>query len=168
VGELVAVHALRHLPEGSGDLAEAREMIERFANSPRSRALSLAQEDHAEVEFLLAWPPDGDVPRETIIRGYLDRLYQDTEGRWHVIDFKTNRMSDGRLAELAAKYEMQLLVYALATERILGSAPASLTLHFLRSGEEFAFAWDDDARRRVVAMVNQGILATQGPVAAGA
>jgi hypothetical protein len=38
-------------------------------------------------------------------------------------------------------------------------SPKSLTLHFLRTGAEHPFAWDDDARERVVQLVNQGIAA---------
>jgi len=48
-------------------------------------------------------------------------------------------------------------LYALAAERILGSPPATLTLHFLRTGAEHQFAWDDAARQRVVTLVNDGI-----------
>ena len=51
-----------------------------------------------------------------------------------MLDFKTNRVTPETLARVAADYEMQMLVYGLAAERILGSPPASLTLHFLRGG----------------------------------
>jgi ATP-dependent helicase/nuclease subunit A len=166
---LVKLHALRHLSEDSADAKEALEMIERFAASPRARELAAAKESHAEVEFLLRWPPD-ELPRnqavehQVLVRGYLDRLYQDSAGRWHVLDFKTNRVRGGEVAQQAAAYEMQMLVYALATERILGSAPASLTLHFLRSGAEHPFAWNEAARQRTIDLVNQGVAAVaQGP-----
>ena len=39
--------------------ASACEMIERFAASPRGRQLADAAALHREIEFLLAWPPDG-------------------------------------------------------------------------------------------------------------
>jgi YD repeat-containing protein len=92
------------------------------------------------------------------LRGFIDRLYQDANGNWHVLDFKTNRMTHS-VATLAAPYEMQMLVYALAAEKILASPPASLTLHFVRTGAEHEFAWDAAARRKVVTMVNDGIQA---------
>ena len=172
IRDLVQLHALRHLDEGSVDAEAAREMIERFAASPRARELAAAKESHAEVEFLLAWPPDdvpqeGAGPRKILIRGYIDRFYQDTGGRWHVLDFKTNRVGPAPLARQAAAYEMQMLVYALATERILKSAPASLTLHFLRTGAEHPFKWDDAARQRAVALVNDGIAAAVESAGAG-
>jgi ATP-dependent helicase/nuclease subunit A len=154
---LVERLAEQHLPEGTAEVDEAAEMIARFAVSERARRIAAARASHAEVEFLLGWPPEGPNPGEIVLRGFIDRLYQDDGGRWHVIDFKTNRLSDGGLAAHAAPYEMQMLVYGLAAERILGSPPASLTLHFLRSGAEHPFAWNDAARRRVAALVNAGI-----------
>ena len=68
---------------------------------------------------------------EIVLGGFIDRLHQDTDGRWHILDFKTNDVTRGQLADVAAPYEMQLFVYALAAEQILKTSPASLTLHFL-------------------------------------
>ena len=76
------------------------------------------------------------------------------------LDFKTNRVGKSGVAALAAAYEMQMLVYGLATEQILGVPPASLTLHFLRTGEEHAFAWNAAARQRAVQLVEAGIAAS--------
>ena len=92
-----------------------------------------------------------------LLSGYLDRLYQDAAGKWHMVDFKTNRVTAKTMPRVADDYEMQMLVYALATERILGEAPASLTLHFLRGGLEQSFAWDDAARQRANEMIRSGI-----------
>jgi ATP-dependent exoDNAse (exonuclease V) beta subunit len=135
-------------------------MIERFVASPRFAELAAAQEDHAEIEFLLRWPLAASAEPETLIGGYLDRLYRDARGNWHVLDFKTNRVGESGVAPLAAAYEMQMLVYGLATEQILGMPPASLTLHFLRTGAEHAFAWDAAARERAVRLVEMGIAAS--------
>jgi RecB family exonuclease len=99
-----------------------------------------------------------------LLRGFIDRLYQDSAGLWHVLDFKTNRVQQKNVALAASGYEMQMLVYGLATERLLGSPPASLTLHFLRTGAEHAFAWNDDARERVTALVERGIEALNAEV----
>ncbi len=160
VGELVQRHALRHLAGGAAEALEAQEMIERFMGSPRARGLASAGQCHAEVEFLLAWPP-GSGSGGLVLSGFIDRLYQDSAGDWHVLDFKTNRVSAANLKPQAAAYEMQMLVYALATEQILGSGPKSLTLHFLRTGQEFSFVWNDAARQRAIALVNEGIAASE-------
>ena len=158
--ELVNRYAKRHLGEDPGQAEVAVQMIERFVGSPRFAELAAAREDHAEIEFLLRWPLAASAETETLISGYLDRLYRDAHGNWHVLDFKTNRVGESGVAPLAAAYEMQMLVYGLATEQILGVPPASLTLHFLRTGEEHAFAWDAAARERAVRLVEAGIAAS--------
>ena len=156
---LVERLAEQHLPDNPTEVDEAVAMIERFVTSQRAREIVAAGESHAEVEFLLGWPPDGKNPGDVVLRGFIDRLYQDAEGRWHLLDFKTNRVGGTNVATQAASYEMQMLVYGLAVERILGASPASLTLHFLRTGAEHQFAWDDAARSKVVTLVEQGIKA---------
>jgi len=138
-------------------VAEASKLVARFYQSQRARAIAQSLEHHAEVEFLLAWPPSGAARSTTQLGGVIDCLYRDGEG-WHLLDFKTNRVTAGEVAAVAAGYEMQMLVYALATEQILGVAPRSLTLHFLRTGDEFSFAWDAKARERVVKMVEASII----------
>jgi ATP-dependent helicase/nuclease subunit A len=158
--ELVNRYAKRHLGEDPGQAAIAVQMIERFVASPRFAELAAAQEDHAEIEFLLRWPLAASAEPETLIGGYLDRLYRDARGDWHVLDFKTNRVGESGVVGVAAAYEMQMLVYGLATEQILGVPPASLTLHFLRTGAEHGFAWDAAARERAVRLVEMGIAAS--------
>jgi hypothetical protein len=67
------------------------------------------------------------------------------------------------VAEVAAEYQMQMLLYALAVEQLLEARPAELVLAFLRPGLEHRFAWDDAARARVVELVNQGLAACVEP-----
>jgi ATP-dependent helicase/nuclease subunit A len=97
------------------------------------------------------------VPGGRYLQGYIDCLYRDPAGQWRVLDFKTNHVGPGELAEKAAPYELQMLVYALATETILGSPPAELTLCFLRPGLEYHFTWGADARQRAVDLVSAAL-----------
>ncbi len=156
--QLVEVHAERQLlGAGSPEALEAARLIDAFLQSPRAKVLAACKTWHAEAEFLLAWPIDGNGPPRQLLAGYIDRLYQDNAGAWHVIDFKTNNVSAGNVAQVAANYEMQMLVYALAAERSLHVAPQSVVLHFLRGGYEHPFAWNEAARRRAVELVDAGI-----------
>ncbi len=140
-------------------------LVERFLQSPRAGELGAAVESRAEVEFWLTWPAASAERSTVLISGYLDRLYRDADGGWHIIDFKTNRVAQGRLAAEAGRYEMQMLLYGLAAERILGTAPRGLVLHFLRTGDEWAFAWNDEARRRAQTLVDEGIARASQPPA---
>jgi ATP-dependent helicase/nuclease subunit A len=133
------------------------DLIGRFLASPRAAQIAAAAEVHTELEFLLRWPPEnGDRPDGRYLQGFIDCLYRDAAG-WHVVDYKTNNVSTERLAEAAAAYEMQMLVYALAVERICGAPPIELALCFLRPGVEHHFPWNPAARQRAVEMVEQAM-----------
>src|SRR6185437_3323607 len=125
--------------------------------SDRAKELSQAAQLHREIEFVVSWPPEQPVAGGPYLHGVIDCLYQDPLGNWHLLDHKTNRTTKANLAKTAASYEMQMLIYGWAAERILNVAPASLTLHFLRSGLEYPFAWNDAARQRAVELVEQAM-----------
>jgi hypothetical protein len=74
-----------------------------------------------------------------------------------VLDYKTNQVDAANLQTTAAEYEMQMLVYALAVERIVGQPPASIVLHFLRPSLEWQFKLDSHSRRQLMDLVNRGI-----------
>ena len=163
VVSLVHRFAPRHLPDVEAGLDEPIEMIRRFLASPRGAAIAASDRVHRELEFLLAWPPGTKEPKPRYLQGYIDCLYQDAAGRWLVVDYKTNHVTASTVEAVAAEYEMQMLLYALAVERILGSSPADLVLCFLRPGLEHHFDWDGGARGRVVGIVNQTIAACVEP-----
>jgi ATP-dependent helicase/nuclease subunit A len=142
----------------------ATQMVEQFAASPRGRQLASASALHREIEFLLAWPPD-ETNSGRYIRGYIDCLYQDSTGPWRLVDYKTNNVSPADINSIAQQYEMQLYVYAMATERALGASPTELVLQLLRPGIEHVIPWNDTVRHRAIEMVNEAIRAAlQAPV----
>ncbi len=157
VSELVRRHAERKLPLSADELKEPIDMVRRFLASPRAGRIAAAKQVYAELEFLLAWPPDGQRPAQKYLQGFIDCIYRDADGQWHLLDYKTNRVTPATIDAVAAKYEMQMLVYALAVEQILGRRPVELTLSFLRPGLEYQFTFNDSTRRRVVEMVNQAL-----------
>ena len=157
VSELVQRHAKRHLPDVNGGLEEPIGLIARFLQSARWTAMTVAADVYAELEFLLRWPPGDRRADAPYLQGFIDCLYRDTAGGWHLLDYKTNQVAPERIADVAAEYEMQMLAYALATERILGCPPVELTLHFLRPGIEYSYAWNDDARARAIEMIDRAM-----------
>jgi ATP-dependent helicase/nuclease subunit A len=142
--------------DAAGAANLAAELIARLAESPRGRAMSLASSMHREVEFLLNWTGG------RYLQGYIDALYQGDDGKWRIVDYKSNEVSRNAIASEAARYEMQLCVYALAVEHALGVSPAELVLYFLRPGEEYVFPWSDTARERVREMVDRALNASFG------
>ena len=164
--ELVGLYAERQMAGADSQMAQvAQRLVASFLPSARAATLASAQYSLPEAEFLLAWPPEGDESPKKLISGYIDRLYQDRQGDWHVIDFKTNQVTIETLPSVAAKYELQMLVYAMAAEQSLGAAPKSLVLHFLRGGLEHAVEWNAEARDRARQLVTAAIAATAAPPA---
>jgi len=150
-------------------IQQATQWVERFVDSAHGRQLANAAAVHREVEFLLAWPPGnsrhGNVEpasqargeESKCLHGYIDCLYQDAQGHWRLVEYKTDSIAPDDVPSAAQRYELQLYVYALAVESALGQPPAELVLYFLHPEKPFVFAWNDDARRRAMELVNQAM-----------
>jgi ATP-dependent helicase/nuclease subunit A len=151
---LAPEHVLRNADEAS---RTAAEMVRRFFEAKRGRDIAAAKAAQREVEFLLAWPPDQANGDGTYLRGFIDCLYMDADNRWILVDYKTDNIPAAAVPRAAERYAMQLYVYAIAAERVLGQPPAALVLHFLKPGVEHVFAWDADARDTAINMVNNAI-----------
>jgi len=143
-------HAESHVGSSQADIDTAVRLINRLLRSDRAKSLASARQVHPELEFLLAWK----LPH-VYLQGYIDCLYEDQDGKWHLLDYKTNNVKADTVPAAAAAYEMQMLVYALAAEQSLGHPLTSIRLHFLRPGVEFSFQLDAAARGRLEKMVNQ-------------
>lgn len=141
------------------ELQEAITLVGQFLKSPYASALANAKQIEREIEFLLAWPPKGSEAAEAprFFRGFIDCLYQDEGGNWHVLDYKTNRVTDATVDAVARHYQMQMFVYSLAVEQVLGVRPASATLYFLRLNKEYAFTFTDADRARMIQQVSQSM-----------
>ncbi|MGI9458311.1 MAG: 3'-5' exonuclease [Aeoliella sp.] len=150
--------APQYHPIAANEAASAAgKLVADFITSPRAAEIRAADELHREVEFLMAWPPGATAKESRYLQGYLDCLYQGADGRWRVLDYKTNQCSAGEVSTLAAKYELQMLVYALAFEQNWGVGPDELVLHFLRTGVENVTPWNDAARVRAIEMVETAL-----------
>ncbi|CAL1151129.1 unnamed protein product [Cladocopium goreaui] len=152
VATLTPRHLRRMPAEGA---AEANKLVRAFVATPTWQAMREARRMEREVEFVLRWAPGGVEP--ATLRGYLDAVYQDASGDWHVVDYKTNQTTAAGVPKLAKQYELQMMVYAHAVEASLGVRPESLSLLFLKPGVEHAIAWDDETRQRSVETINAAI-----------
>lgn len=134
---------------------EATAIVTRYLATPRARALAKARRLHRELEFVLAWPldrpPQPDAP---YLQGFIDCLYEDDAGKLRLMDYKTHRVQASGGAAAAEPYRLQLGIYALATERILGRAPDELVVSFIQTGVEQTFPWNDETRQQVIAAID--------------
>jgi len=79
------------------------------------------------------------------LRGYVDRVDADADGRIQIVDYKTG--SSPRMA-FEAKALFQMKFYALVLWRLRGAVPARLTLMYLADRETLSYSPDADELAR--------------------
>ncbi|HNV86387.1 MAG TPA: UvrD-helicase domain-containing protein [Candidatus Omnitrophota bacterium] len=90
------------------------------------------------------------------LSGKIDLLAKTPEGRWILIDYKTDRIRDGKDLEARMRHhEPQIILYALALHDISGVMPAEGILYFASAGRCVSFPIDagriQEARKKVSA-----------------
>jgi ATP-dependent helicase/nuclease subunit A len=146
-----------HLPHAAQQAAEA--LLGQFLKTARARELATAEQVLRERDFLLPWSLPDDPVTGRHLQGVIDCLYLDSEGNWKLLDYKTNRITPADVPRVAARYELQLYVYALACYQGLGSWPAEVVLHFLQPGVEHRFEWSESGRQAAAAQVTAAMQA---------
>jgi ATP-dependent helicase/nuclease subunit A len=155
--EFLAPQLVTHEPAKAA--SEAARVIERFLQTPLAAELSASAEVRREIEFLLQWPPGDGRPDGPYLHGFLDCLFQDSAGRWRLIDYKTNRATAREVPQVAALYELQMLAYRLACEQALGEPLAECVLVLLHPGLTHTYQPDAAADRRGVEQITKAIAA---------
>lgn len=116
----------------------------RFLDSEAGERLLQAKHVRRELPFSVGLPAvdvygrssDGvEIDLETaselvLVQGIVDCLFETEDGRLVLIDFKTDRMYEGRLEALTERYRIQLAVYAKAVAMSLGRPVADKYLYF--------------------------------------
>jgi ATP-dependent helicase/nuclease subunit A len=151
VSSLAARHAERLFWADSDRLGDAVAIVERFLLSRRAAEIKAARVVHREIEFLLAWPPDRDTADGApLLQGFIDCLYQDAAGRWHILDYKSHDVAADRIDAEGRRYQLQLGLYALAAEKVFKQPLATMALQFLRPGAEVLWEWNDAIRATTI------------------
>ncbi len=103
--------------------ATAERMLERYLGTEVAGMRTIA----TEQEVNLAVDVGG---RPVLVRGFIDRLCNDAEGRAWVVDYKTNRSLG---AEALTVYGRQLAIYKRATREALGLDAGAMLME-MRTG----------------------------------
>lgn len=150
---------LRRTCDRSGLEAQLKEMIERgvvleseaaeinldeaawfFDSTLGRRMLSSKAQVRREWPFVMAASPQRfdsaaapiDGGDQLLVRGIIDCLLND-DGRWDIIDYKTDRVSGAALAERVQLYRGQLSIYADAVEKLWPGKVGQKCLVFLNA-----------------------------------
>ncbi len=139
----------------SAPLDEAEQILRTFLESPLVESLQQARLLRRELEFLLAWPLEGEP--QLRFRGFIDCLFQDAQGRWHLVDYKTSTGEKIDLEELAQRYKPQLWLYAQAVAGVLGQEPDTAQVWFLRHGRSIPLQWQAEESQELIRAIDQAI-----------
>lgn len=109
------------------------------------------------------------VDYEAVVVGSIDRVDVDDDGRFHIVDYKTNRRIKDRTRVAAS---LQLALYALACRHLYGTLPATVSLDFVVPGVTITVPLEDldlEAARRAVLDTSAAVRAesyapTPGPL----
>jgi CRISPR/Cas system-associated exonuclease Cas4 (RecB family) len=103
---------------------EAARLAGVFRESALGRRAARATRIETEVDFLVS-------VEDLVVRGQVD-LWFEEGGELVVVDYKTNSVTAAEAPQAARQYALQLRLYAMAVERIVGRAPDRAYVHFLR------------------------------------
>lgn len=120
------VHALLAGSDEEPPSPRAEEILLAFQESELARQLREAQRVEREFAFLVQM---GD----RLIRGQIDLWFQ-SSGQVVLVDYKTGEASEERLNA----YRLQIQIYALALQQMLGRLPDRAELVFVEAGETIA------------------------------
>ncbi|NJP37316.1 helicase-exonuclease AddAB subunit AddA [Alkalicoccus luteus] len=115
------------------------EWIERFFNSDTGLSLKKAKHVYRELPFNISIPastfyPDWTGPEENLfIQGIIDCVYQNENGEWVILDYKTDRAHDAE--SLRERYRFQLKMYQQALEEAWGLNRTEAVIIAMRTGE---------------------------------
>ena len=121
--EALALKFTSDLPEkGRGEI---RELVRRFMETEQAKEILKAKVIYPELPFVLRLP-------HGLIQGKIDLIYQNSEGAWLVLDYKTSLVDKSTFEARGEDYRTQMELYALALWQILGKAPKEARIYFLR------------------------------------
>lgn len=110
-----------YLGERSADTKAAKTMLEQYLQSSLMPPLAKAEK---ELAFTLY--KDG-----LEISGVIDCMYENADGRWTIVDYKTGRVPTAAEGKNAG-YMYQLSLYRLAAETIFNHRVKTCELHYLQ------------------------------------
>lgn len=111
-------------------IRRTRSLLNRFQQSIVFGWIDSAKQDnrplYTELPFILR-------TEKRVIHGVIDVLFQQADGTWMVLDYKTSKVNDGNFDYHAQRYYLQVGVYASAVQEQLGGHIIPQThIHYIR------------------------------------
>jgi ATP-dependent exoDNAse (exonuclease V) beta subunit len=124
------------LPLLAGEREEAERLARRFLDS------ELAGRARAAPEILIEEPLTLPFIDGRLLDGVLDLAFLEPSG-WVLVDYKSDRVAAEDVPARAARYRLQLALYAHAIARLTGRPVAEAQIFFLDSGASQRYGADE-------------------------
>ncbi|MCD6377351.1 MAG: PD-(D/E)XK nuclease family protein, partial [Planctomycetes bacterium] len=132
---------------------ELTAMFLKLKESPLINQILSARRCEREIAFI--YKADNSIN----ITGQIDLLFQDAKGYWHIVDYKSDKITSPQVVEHARRYELQMMLYLIAARKHFGQKVSKATIYFLRTGESYDFTATDKnlslARQRLEDLANR-------------
>ncbi len=140
--QLVAeLEAKQFIAAGAADDISLQGILDFFHSSLGQRLLA-ADDDkrYRELPFLVALDShalDDALPKgekNILVQGIIDCLWQESDGQWVVVDYKSDRIGPGQTHIILERYQSQIQLYCYAVEQILGQPVKEAYFYLTSSG----------------------------------
>ena len=135
------LEAKKFIAAGSADGISLNGVLG-FFESPLGKRLLAADEDrrYRELPFITALDSyllDNTLPqgeKNILVQGVIDCLWQEADGSWVLVDYKSDRISPGQTHLILERYSGQMQLYRYAVENILGQPVKEAYFYMVSSG----------------------------------
>ncbi|MBE0698177.1 MAG: PD-(D/E)XK nuclease family protein, partial [Anaerolineaceae bacterium] len=117
-------------------LQRCGRILEDLRSSKLYTEICSAIQRYSEVPFTLTTPMG-------VLHGVIDFLYQDPQGHWHLIDWKSEWVSRDQMQAHAGQHALQVAIYAEAARAALGSMPDAAICFLARGARVWRYTPED-------------------------
>jgi ATP-dependent helicase/nuclease subunit A len=130
--------------------------VVKFQRSALYQEMSQAVECEHEVPFVLELVPG------IVISGVIDALWLRDDGRAALVDYKTRRCeTEHKVKRLVERYAVQVQLYALAVERLMGWQVDRAGIYLTAEGRYVEVAYGEAVREELVRRVAEVVRGSQ-------
>jgi ATP-dependent helicase/nuclease subunit A len=113
-------------------LSKGMSMLDNLRASSLFEDIQQAKQRFSELPFVL------DTPLGKL-HGVIDLLFQDRDGEWHLVEWKTDWVDEDSYVEKVDEYRQQIAVYVNAVQSILSFTPEAHLCFLALNNEVYSF-----------------------------
>lgn len=131
----------KYIAVGAADGVALDGIIQFYASQLGQRLLAAKEENrYRELPFMVlvdshqvdAALPEGE--KQILVQGIIDCLWQEADGQWVLVDYKSDNLRRNQTHLLAERYGGQMELYRYAVEQILGEPVKEAYFYLVSSG----------------------------------